>query len=458
MTERRTSLRTPGRTESQATLLPGGWRRGAPLGKGGNGTVYRATRDGQECALKILHPRFVGDAKRRARFESEIASMRACADVLGVLPLIDASVPSSGSESPWLVMPIAQPLEEALGASPALRDVVEAISQLAETLTTMHARGVSHRDIKPDNLFRFQGRWCLGDFGLALLDGQERLTALHEKLGPMFYIAPEMLNSASTADGRPADVYSLAKLLWKLASGMSFPLPGHHLSHLPVFSLNTYTTAAGAGLLNSIIESATNAEPGARLSMAEIASSLQAWLRPRSATVNQKIPLDLGAHLTLVAEAVAAREAQARLYSESSERRLVANRHWVSKLNEFIADVRASMIEAGLTDTKIITHADELNCNTAIQYGLARGDGGRGDLYITLSHQPGDLPRCKFVGSIHANYMGALLGHNMQPHTVEYEYLSEGPDAEHAFEVGKHAITHALNGRLQEFIEVVTKG
>jgi serine/threonine protein kinase len=375
--------------------------------------------------------------------------MRVCADIAGVLPILDAIEPGSSSELPWFVMPIARPLKEVLGQSTELRLVVTVVHELAQTLAAMHARDMSHRDIKPDNLFLYQGRWCLGDFGLAHLEGQERLTTQHEKLGPTFYIAPEMLNSAATADGKLADVYSLAKLLWKLATGMGYPLPGHHIAHSPMFSLTTYTVAQGANLLNAIIERATNTDPNARLSMAEFASLLQTWLRPRSTNVNKKIPLNLREHLTLVADAVAAQDAEARQHSMQSAQRLVANRPWVSKLNAFMSDVQTSMIESGLSNVKVVTIADELNCNAAVKYML-----GQGALYVSLSHQPHDLPNCRFVGSIDVNFVGPLARHVMRAHSIEYPYLSEGPDAEHAFEVAKDAIGQALNGKLQEFIEI----
>lgn len=42
------------------------------------------------------------------------------------------------------------------------------------------------------------------------LDGLAALTAPGEKVGPMFYIAPEMLNNGALADGRASDVFALS--------------------------------------------------------------------------------------------------------------------------------------------------------------------------------------------------------------------------------------------------------
>ena len=123
-------------------------------------------------------------------------------------------------------MELATPIRTALGKRASLRAVVEAMIEVATTLAAMHDRGVAHRDIKPDNLFQSGTRYVVGDFGLADFEGRTAITAPGEKVGPVYYIAPEMLNRAQAADGRAADVFSFAKSLWVLVSGQQFPLPG----------------------------------------------------------------------------------------------------------------------------------------------------------------------------------------------------------------------------------------
>jgi hypothetical protein len=78
----------------------------------------------------------------------------------------------------------------------------------------------------PDNLFFFENRFAVGDFGLVSFEGKSADTAQGERIGPMFFMAPEMLNSAIEADGQFADVYSLAKTLWVMATGQRSPQPG----------------------------------------------------------------------------------------------------------------------------------------------------------------------------------------------------------------------------------------
>jgi serine/threonine protein kinase len=92
--------------------------------------------------------------------------------------------------------------------SPELSAVVTAIGRIAQTLASLAAGGVAHRDIKPDNLFQLNGEWVIGDFGLVKYPEQEQVTQQGQPLGPYYFMAPEMRRDADTTDGELADVYS----------------------------------------------------------------------------------------------------------------------------------------------------------------------------------------------------------------------------------------------------------
>lgn len=79
---------------------------------------------------------------------------------------------------------MAVPLLDALGATPELPQVVQAIEHIARTLAGLAADGVSHRDIKPDNLFQLNGEWAVGDFGLVKYPEHESATRHGRRLGP----------------------------------------------------------------------------------------------------------------------------------------------------------------------------------------------------------------------------------------------------------------------------------
>jgi serine/threonine protein kinase len=109
-------------------------------------------------------------------------------------------------------------LIKAIGHGSELPAVVAAFASYGRTLADLASDGVSHRDVKPDNLFRLDVSWVIGDFGLVDYPGKPAVTTPGRRLGPLFFMAPEMLANPDTADGNLADVYSLAKSLWAVAT------------------------------------------------------------------------------------------------------------------------------------------------------------------------------------------------------------------------------------------------
>jgi hypothetical protein len=253
----------------------------APLGSGGNGHVWRATGPEGVVAIKVLHARHArpGDARYK-RFRHEVEILKRLGGRPGVLPVITWSLPESPTpaDPAWLAMPVAEGMVDALGPNPTLSLVVEAVAAIAETLAGLHAQWVAHRDLKPGNLYRFAGRWTLGDFGLVEFPDKEALTATGERLGPANYIAPEMLLSAKEADGRAADVYSLLKTLYVLAARQPYAPPGQQLVTYRPYTLETLLGDARALHLDRLIERGTDPDPARRPTMAEVVAELRAWL------------------------------------------------------------------------------------------------------------------------------------------------------------------------------------
>src|SRR5205807_1240718 len=130
----------------------------------------------------------------------------------------------------------------------------------------------------PANLFWLDGQVIVGDWGLVARPGNPRLTQSDKKLGPAYYIAPEMLMNPRAAQRGPADVYSLAKTLWVLATDASFPLQGEHRLDTPGLLLTTYRPDERGYLLDRLIDRATRYEPADRPTMAEVRDELRAWL------------------------------------------------------------------------------------------------------------------------------------------------------------------------------------
>jgi uncharacterized protein YjbI with pentapeptide repeats len=263
------------------------WRLLEILGKGGNGEVWkasdlRAISDDSHAlyALKILRSRDPrSDAY--ARFRSEVSVLRTLERWNGILPLLDAHLPDvPSSENPaWLAMPVAIDVRTALkNGEESLERTVSAVAAFAETLTELHAAEITHRDVKPDNLFWHDHQWAIGDFGLVDYPRKESITKAGRKLGPTYYLPHEMLNHPDLADGRAADVYSLAKTLWVLATGQNFPPQGEQRRDVPQLGIEALLNEPRASPLDLLIEEATRHDPGLRPSMREFASGLRHWL------------------------------------------------------------------------------------------------------------------------------------------------------------------------------------
>jgi hypothetical protein len=162
----------------------GPWTLQGKLGSGGNATVWRATgRLDEAVALKILNTHRAGREPYH-RFVREIDFLRSLDDSAGVLPLVDAYLPETPTKEdrPWLAMPIATPIAEALGGQP-LETVVSAVAEIAAR--SRCSVGAGRRKARPASRTRPARSWhaALRDGahtsvanGLGLCEG-ERLSA-----------------------------------------------------------------------------------------------------------------------------------------------------------------------------------------------------------------------------------------------------------------------------------------
>jgi hypothetical protein len=299
----------------------GPWIVETPLGIGGNGEVWEARRDdGLRVALKILRSRNP-ESEPYARFRAEVRVMTTVKDDPGVLPLLDYSLPERPirGNPAWLATPVATLIRDALAQQDAtLHDTIDAMATIAETLDRLATtHGISHRDVKPSNLFWWDNRWVVGDFGLADYPDKEALTPAGRKLGPLHFMAPEMLSDALAANGTSADVYSLAKTLWVLATGQTYPPPGEQRVDVPGLTTSVFVNDARAPLLDRLIERATQHTASDRPTMADLARELRAWLAHPHETASIGDLSELGARIAAAIEpsrrAQATREAHARL-------------------------------------------------------------------------------------------------------------------------------------------------
>ncbi|MBX3466924.1 MAG: serine/threonine protein kinase [Planctomycetes bacterium] len=193
------------------------------LGQGGMGTVHRARHVelGAVRALKLLRPRAGADrAQAAARFAREV---RALASVRhpNVVRLHEAGVrPEDGA--PWFAMDLVEgePLDRVLARGPLPLDrALELVIGVCRGVEALHAAGVVHRDLKPQNVIvAADGRPVVIDLGLALdPDEAERLTRTGALVGTPHYMAPEQLSGRGVSPR--TDVHALGLLLYEVVTG-----------------------------------------------------------------------------------------------------------------------------------------------------------------------------------------------------------------------------------------------
>jgi hypothetical protein len=186
------------------------------VGRGGFGRVYRAVQasSGGAVAVKIAAGHL--DATGRERFEREARALGALRGHPNICTVFDAGV--DADERPYLVMEYApSTLAQGLADDGAMawQEAAALGVQLAGALHTAHARGLLHRDVKPENVLISQfGVPKLADFGLArftddTLSGTITTTISHA--------APELLRGGPPTVA--TDVYALGSTLFAALTG-----------------------------------------------------------------------------------------------------------------------------------------------------------------------------------------------------------------------------------------------
>lgn len=208
-------------TPMPATL--GGHRVVRLLGSGGMGNVWLAHDDrlDRDVAIKVMLPGNAGDSVARERFLRESRSV-AQIDHPNVIAIHDVGIERG---VPYIVMPFldGQSLADRLARETRLppAEALRIAQEIAAGLGAAHARGLVHRDVKPDNVFLVGpgARVKLIDFGLArdTLLSQSSLTLDGTILGTPSYMAPERI-SDEVVDER-ADLFGLGVILYKMLSG-----------------------------------------------------------------------------------------------------------------------------------------------------------------------------------------------------------------------------------------------
>jgi serine/threonine-protein kinase len=263
-------------------VVGGKYRLIHPLGIGGMGTVWRAEHQDlrQQVAIKLLDARGPNADRAVRRFQRE-AQIAASIHHRNIVYISDFG---SGGGEPYLVMELLAgvPLSERmvvgepLGAGAFLRMMEEALLGLA----AVHAAGVVHRDMKPENIFLVRSSDGssfpkLLDFGVSRSTERNQghtITREGVVMGTPEYVSPEQARGKA-ADIR-SDIYSLGVVMYEALAGR-LPFQADNPADLIVSVLNAHPVPLSSFRpdlgepLSELVQKAMAREPDQRFQHAD---------------------------------------------------------------------------------------------------------------------------------------------------------------------------------------------
>jgi len=195
------------------------------LGSGGFGTVFRTVdlETGLPVAVKVPHRSGEGELAREVLVELRAAAVLRHP---GFIQVLDAGMDADAA--PFLVMEFADggSLDEMiLEGVPPWQELAPLLRAVLEALAWAHARGLVHRDIKPDNILLRRGARGrlvpkLADFGLTkVLARRGGYESTRLGAGTILYMPPEAFSGDESGIHPGADLYAFGVVLYRLLSG-----------------------------------------------------------------------------------------------------------------------------------------------------------------------------------------------------------------------------------------------
>jgi len=245
-TERNFTINPIGTDPLLGRVLAGRYEISGLLGEGGMGRVYQGrqrTLD-RPVAIKCVHPHLLSSETVVVRFleEARVASQIVHPNIVKIYDFGRTTPPDPPTL--FLVMelltgPDLGSVIASGGPLPLVR-VRSIMLQVLAALGEAHARGVTHRDAKPDNVIlepTVSGceRAKLIDFGIAKVHGAPGVTAVGQFIGTPCYMPPEQIRGERTEVS--ADLYSVGITLFQMITGR---LPFHGGSLMAVLEQQLY--------------------------------------------------------------------------------------------------------------------------------------------------------------------------------------------------------------------------
>ncbi|HET7500028.1 MAG TPA: serine/threonine-protein kinase, partial [Kofleriaceae bacterium] len=213
-------------------ILDGRYRIIRKLGEGGMGEVFAAEHVHIEkrFAIKLLRPEIVSNAEAVTRFRQEARSSSSIGH-RNIIAIEDFGQLADGRIYMCMELLNGAALNDMITQPIGVDRLLNILIQTGHGLAAAHAKGIIHRDMKPENIFVTIGPNGedipkLLDFGIAKVsgnDGQNHLTRTGTIFGTPFYMAPEQA-LGNAVDAR-TDIYAVGVIMYECFAG-SLPFQG----------------------------------------------------------------------------------------------------------------------------------------------------------------------------------------------------------------------------------------
>jgi tRNA A-37 threonylcarbamoyl transferase component Bud32 len=213
-------------------ILDGRYRIVRKLGEGGMGEVYAAEHVHIEkrFAIKLLRPEIVSNPEAVTRFRQEARSSSSIGH-RNIIAIEDFGQLADGRIYMCMELLNGAALNDMITQPMGVDRLLNILIQTGHGLAAAHAKGIVHRDMKPENIFVTIGPNGedvpkLLDFGIAKVsgnDGQNHLTRTGTIFGTPFYMAPEQA-LGNPVDAR-TDIYAVGVIMYECFSG-TLPFQG----------------------------------------------------------------------------------------------------------------------------------------------------------------------------------------------------------------------------------------